>query len=266
MKVFSFVKKVFFLGLTVLSSSITSALKCVSLNNQECKVRPKIVNVSSNNPIFYHFSVKINRCGGNCNSINDSYAKICVPDVVKNLNVKVFNLMSRTNESRSIKFHETCKCICRLNKLRASSSYKQKWNKDKCRCECKKLVDKGACNKGYIFDPSNCKCECDNLNIDNTSQYLDYLDCQCKKKIIDLIVEKCTEYDNKTKIVNKTDNKTDNKIIVTKTVKNSCKAYIILTLKSIVISTVYTIYFVYYNWFLIKIKDICTKYNARRET
>ena len=60
MKVFSFVKKVFFLGLTVLSSSITSALKCVSLNNQECKIRPKIVNVSSNNPIFYPFSVKIN--------------------------------------------------------------------------------------------------------------------------------------------------------------------------------------------------------------
>ena len=68
---FSFVKKVFFLGLTVLSSSITSALKCISLNNQKCKVRPKIVNVSSNNPIFYPFNVKIDRCSGNCNSIND---------------------------------------------------------------------------------------------------------------------------------------------------------------------------------------------------
>ena len=52
MKVFSFVKKVFVLGLTVLSSSITGALKCVSMNDQKCKVRPKIVNVSSNNPIF----------------------------------------------------------------------------------------------------------------------------------------------------------------------------------------------------------------------
>ena len=100
----------------------------------------------------------------------------------------------------------------------------------------------------------------------NTSQYLDYLDCKCKKKIIDLIVEKCTEYDNKTKIVNKTDNKTDNKIIVPKTVKNSCKVYIILTLISIVISTVYTIYFVYYNWFLYKNKDIFAKYNTRKET
>ena len=95
MRIFSFVKRVFVLGLTVLSSSITSALNCVSMNNQECKVRPKIVDVSSNSPIFYPLSVKINRCSGNCSSI-----KICVPNVVKNLNVKVFNLMLRTNETR----------------------------------------------------------------------------------------------------------------------------------------------------------------------
>ena len=78
MRIFSFVKKVFFLGLTVLSSSITSALKCVSLNNQEFKVRPKIVNVSNNNSIFYPFSVKINRSSGNCNNIGYlTIKKIC---------------------------------------------------------------------------------------------------------------------------------------------------------------------------------------------
>ena len=150
MRIFSFVKKVFVLGLTVLSSSITSALNCVSINNQQCKGRPKIVNVSSNNPIFYPFSVKIN----NCNTINDPYAKTCVPDIVKNLNVKVFNLMSRTNETKSIKLHETCKCICRLNKIICNNN--QRWNKDQCRCECKELIDKGVCGKGFIFNPSNC--------------------------------------------------------------------------------------------------------------
>ena len=168
MKIFSFVKKVFFLGLTVLSSSITGALDCVLTNNQECKVRPEIIDVSSNNPIFYPFIVKINGCSGNCNSINDPYAKVCVPDFVKNLNVKVFNLMSRSNESRSIKLHETCKCICRLNKITFNN--RQRWNKDQCRCECKKLIDKGVCDKGYIFNPSNCKCECHKWC--NTSQYL----------------------------------------------------------------------------------------------
>ena len=58
MKVFSFIKKVFVLGLTVLSKSITGALNCVSMNNQKCEVRPKIIDVNSNSPMFYPFSVK----------------------------------------------------------------------------------------------------------------------------------------------------------------------------------------------------------------
>ena len=53
------------------------------MKNQECKVRPEIININSNNPIFYPFSVKINRCCGNCNNINDSYSRICVPGTVK---------------------------------------------------------------------------------------------------------------------------------------------------------------------------------------
>ena len=75
MKIFSFVKKVFVLGLTVLSN-FTNGLECVGMKNQECKVVPKIVNINSNNPMFYPFSVKINKCTGNCNNINDPYAKI----------------------------------------------------------------------------------------------------------------------------------------------------------------------------------------------
>ena len=72
------------------------------MNNQPCKARPQIIYVNSNEPIFYPFSIKTNKCSDNCNNINDPYAKICVPDVVKDLNVKVFNLMSRTNETRDI--------------------------------------------------------------------------------------------------------------------------------------------------------------------
>ena len=70
------------------------------MTNKECKVRPEIVNVNSNQPVFNPFSIKTSKCSGSCNNTNDPYAKMCVPDVVKNLNVKVFNLMSRTNESR----------------------------------------------------------------------------------------------------------------------------------------------------------------------
>ena len=107
----------FVLGLTVLSSSITGVLNCVSLKNQECKVRPKIAYINSNNPMFYPFGVKINSCSGNCNNINNPYVKICVPDTVKDLNLRVFNLMSRTDETRHIEWHKTCKCICRLGKI-----------------------------------------------------------------------------------------------------------------------------------------------------
>ena len=118
MKVFGFVKKVFFIGLTILSNfTNASSLSCISMNNQACKARPEIINVNSNNPIFYPFSIKTSKCSGSCNNINDPYAKICVPDVVKDLNVKVFNLISRTNETRYIKWQETCKCICRLDAI-----------------------------------------------------------------------------------------------------------------------------------------------------
>ena len=83
MKIFSFVKKVFILGLTVFSN-FTNALECILMKNQECKVRSEIININSNNPVFYPFSIKINKCSGNCNIINDPYARICVPDIKKN--------------------------------------------------------------------------------------------------------------------------------------------------------------------------------------
>ena len=53
------------------------------MNNQECKVRPEILNTNSNEPVFYSYSVNISRCSGGCNKINNPYANLCVPDVVK---------------------------------------------------------------------------------------------------------------------------------------------------------------------------------------
>ena len=124
MKIFRFVTKVFFLGLKVLSNftndiSLLSAtpLNCISIKNQECKTRLQVISFNSNKPIFYPFSIKINKCSCNCNNINNPYEKMCVPDFIKNLNAKVFNLMSRTNETRFIKWHETCKCKCRLDEI-----------------------------------------------------------------------------------------------------------------------------------------------------
>ena len=92
----------FFTSMTFSSCNVlnVNSVECVSMNNQECKTRPEIINVNTNESVFYPYSITINKCKGSCNTINDPYAKLCVPDTIKNTNVKVLNLMSRTNETR----------------------------------------------------------------------------------------------------------------------------------------------------------------------
>ena len=159
------------------------------MNNQACKVRPETNNVNSNELVFYPFSIKTSKCSGSCNKINDPYAKICVSDAVKDLNVKVFDLMLRTNETRHIKWHETCKYKCRLDASVCNN--KQRWNDDKCRCKCEELIDKGICDKRYAWNLSNYKCECDKSC--DFGKYLDYENCKFKKILVDKLVEDCGE-------------------------------------------------------------------------
>ena len=96
-KMFGFIKKVFAVAMTFFSCN---ALKCISMNNQECKTRPEIIDVNSNEPVFFPYNILVSKCSGNCNNINDPYTKNCVPDVVEDANIKVFNLISGTNEIR----------------------------------------------------------------------------------------------------------------------------------------------------------------------
>ena len=234
---FRFIKKIF-ISATMLFNSLlgVNSLECISIKNEKCKVRPEIVDINSNNPIFYPFSIKINKCSGNCNNINNPYAKICVPDTVKNLNVKVFNLMTLTNETRHVEWHGTCKCICRLDIIICNS--KQRWNEDKCRCECKELIDKGVCDKGFIFNPSNCECECDKSY--GIGEYLDYSNCKCRKKLGDPLIEECTE----------------NIDIVTIDNENKCSFSIVYILCIVLFSIILAIcigigiYFFYYRCYL----------------
>ena len=74
---FGFIRQIFISAMMLFSSlPNVNSLKCVSLKNQICKVWSGIVSINSNNPMFYHFSVKINECSGNCNKINDPYEKV----------------------------------------------------------------------------------------------------------------------------------------------------------------------------------------------
>ena len=119
------------------------------MKSQECKARPGIINVNTDVPIFYPYTITISKCKGSFNTINEPYAKLFIPDTIKNIKVKVFNLISRINETRHIIWHETCICICRLTASVFNS--RQRWNEDKCRCECKELIDKGICDASGIY-------------------------------------------------------------------------------------------------------------------
>ena len=81
--------------------------------------------------MFFPFSTETSKCtcsNSSCSNTNYPYVIICVPDVIKNLNVKVFNLMSRTNETRYIEWQETCKCDCKFGENVCNN--KQRWNKN----------------------------------------------------------------------------------------------------------------------------------------
>ena len=119
--------------------------------------------------------------------------KLCVPDIIKDMNIKVFNMLARINETRKRTWHETCKCICRFTK--AVCNDKQEWDENKCKCKCKEdLIDELICDKGYMWNPSTCTCECDKYC--GTGQYLDYDNCVCRKKLIDYLTEQCTSIAN----------------------------------------------------------------------
>ena len=233
-KMFKFIKQIFVSTIMFFGSiSSVNTSKCVSMSNQKCKVRPEIVNVNRNEPLFYPFGIKTSKCSSSCNNINEPYAKLCVPNVVKNLNSKVFNLMSRTNETRQIKQHETCKCKCTFD---ASVCYnKQRWNEHKCMWECKELIDKGVCDKGFIWNPRNCDCECDKSC--DIGEYLDYSNCKCRKRLVDKLFEECI------KIIN------EKEITGIKKDENKCSPCVVYRVLFWIFFTLgIAVYFVYYKY------------------
>ena len=130
----------------------TKALECVSVINKKCMPRPKIldVNESIGEALFYLYNVQVNKCSGSCNTLDNSIEKLCVPNVIKGLNMKVYNFLTMLNETRNVLWHESCKCVCKLNSSVCNN--KQIWNSDTCRCDCNedfagiiKVVLKGIC-------------------------------------------------------------------------------------------------------------------------
>ena len=223
-----------------------NALKCVSVVNEKCIARPKIIDTKTNEPVFYPLSVKVNKCSGSCNTINDPMAKLCVPDIVKDMNIKVFNMLSRINETRKIVWHKTCKCICHLTS--AICNDKQEWNENKCSCECKEdLISKLVCDKGYMWNLSTCACECDKYC--EIGQYLDYKNCVCRKKLIDDLIEQCTsrvdiEIKNGTDIF--TSSTVTKNIVTPVNSDNGTNIYLFLFVAVLIVAVLVAAGFIYY--------------------
>ena len=144
---------------------------------------------------------------------------------------------------QDIKWHETCKCKCRLDA--SVRNNKECWNDDKCWCECKELIDKGVCDRGYSWNPSNCKCECDESC--DVCEYLDYVNCKCKKRLVDKLVEECNEIVEEVRLAKITLAKNENKYKC-----SSCTLYIALFLILFTINVGRGAYFVYFHSYLKK--------------
>ena len=124
------------LAISLFSIIKIKSLECVSVVNQKCTPRPKILDVNEcvSEALFYPYNVLVNKCSGGCDTINNTMAKLCVPNIIKRIYMIVYNFLMRLNETRSVIWHESCKCVCKLNSSVCNN--KQIWNSDTCRCDC----------------------------------------------------------------------------------------------------------------------------------
>ena len=215
------------------------ALECVSVVNRKCMPRPKILDVNEGvgEALFYPYNVLVNKYSGSCDTINNPMAKLCVPNIIKRIKMKVYNFLMRLNETRSVLWHESCKCVCKL--ISSVCNNKQIWNSDVCRCDCNKdFASIINCTKGYTWNPSTCECQCDTWC--KPGQYLHHKNCICKNKLIGKIIEECTNVINKTMINNK-DNIGNNNTIT--------KFFIVLFSIVMFILIVCSCVFIYFRWF-----------------
>ena len=227
------------LAISLFSILKVNTLECLYVINQKFMPRPKILDVNEGvgEALFYPYNVLVNKCSGSCNTLDEPMAKLCVPNIIKRVNMKVYNFLMRLNETRNVLWHENCKCICRLNSSVCNS--KQIWNSDTCKCDCNEdFAGIISCNKGYTWNSSTCECHCDMWC--KSGQYLDHKNCICKNKLAGRIIAECTSVINEIMINNK-DNMDNNNTITN----------IFIGLFSVVMFAVIVCFcvFAYFKWF-----------------
>ena len=130
----------------------------MTLSSQKFEIQPTLINLHPNEyrqEFHYNaFSVKLDRCVGSCNTLNDLSKKVCILNKTEDLNLSVFNMFTGINELKTLTKHISRECQCKFDGTKCKLN--QWWNNDKCWCECKKIH---VCEKDYVRNPAICNCE-----------------------------------------------------------------------------------------------------------
>ena len=169
--------------------------------------------IADNDYMTFPYKIKVDKCVGSCNDVENPYFKVCLPDIAKDISVKSFDLISRKNVLRNVSFHKSCKCGCLLDEKTCNN--KQKWNRNKCRCECLEIKE---CGNNYSWNVINCRCEF--------------------KKAVALIVEEECNVETGEKIENK-------RVTLIKKIKK-CKPFVASSILFVCVSVITTGSMIYF--------------------
>ena len=145
---FSLIKQVF---IVLLSFSESLATKYLFLNDEPYMVRPAVIDLNPVELKYYPFTISLDKCTGICNVLSP---KICATKETKDINVKVFNMITSKSEAKEMTKHISCYCKCKFNST--TCNLKQKWKNKTCQYECKNYH---KCENDYSWNPSRSICE-----------------------------------------------------------------------------------------------------------
>ena len=210
--------KKFFVTLLTSIVSASNHTKRVLLSSQKCLTQSALTNLHPNKynqELHYDsFAVNLDRCAGSCNTLDDLFNEVCVPNETEDLTLHTFNMITVINQSRTLTKHISFKSECKFDSKICNSN--QKWNNDKCWCECKNPKEHYMRKKIYFWNLATCSCE----------------NGKCARSITDSVVI-CDEIIDATKTV-------PTKTIPTKTASTKC------TLKTVYISLSFLLIIILY--------------------
>ena len=148
------------------------------MNNQKCSVRPTLIHFNFDEIHYYPFIISQERCNGTYNTADYPFGRMCVSNKREDVNLKVFNMIKRLKESKTLAKYISCEFRWELDGRKCNS--RQTWKKGNCQCEC------------TSWNPSTCACGCDK-DCEIGKCLKDY---KCMKSFVDDLVVKCDEIED----------------------------------------------------------------------